>query len=152
MAKPDHLLDFQQGKAANAHRRMIRQRIGIREVSVQGRLKRRKNFLVNAQEQLFGASRGEHFVAEDRQSRMRDFVQAQGRFAHFAHTFAQSADVFRAIVSVQAESHLEFVDGFGRQAVIEDLVKAFEDVMIPFEAADAAFDRKARLHGLFEGT
>ena len=56
-----------------------------------------------------------------------------------------------AVMGVEAESHLEFVDGFGGDARGEDLVKAFEGEMIAFEAANAFFDGEAGLHGVLHG-
>jgi len=50
-----------------------------------------------------------------------------------------------------AKAYFEFVDGLGGNPRGEDLVQAFERVMVSFEAADTVFDSEARFHGLIHG-
>ena len=79
-------------------------------------------------------------------------LEAQRRLAHFADALAQRRDVFGAEMGVQAESHLEFVDRFGRDSRSEDLVQALEGIMVTLEPADAFLDGEARLGGLSHRT
>jgi hypothetical protein len=83
---------------------------------------------------------------------MGHLIKAQRWFAHFADALAQGGDMFGAIMGVQAESHLELVDGLGGDAIVEDEVKPFEDVMISLEATHTLFHGETGLHGLIEGT
>ena len=104
--------------------------------------------LVKAEDQFLGRRRAEDFVEEDLQVRVGHGLEAQRRLAHFADPLAQSGDVLGAEMGVEAEAHLEFVDGLGGDARGEDLVQAFEGVMVTLEPADAFFDREAGLRGL----
>src|SRR5262245_58194483 len=79
---------------------------------------------------------------------MRHRLQAEGRLAHFADTFAQGTDMLGTIMRVQTEAHFQFVDWFGSQAVVEDLVEAFERVVVALEPGDAILNREAVFHGL----
>jgi hypothetical protein len=58
--------------------------------------------------------------------------------------------VLGAKVSVKAESHLEFVKRFARDARGENLVQAFERVMVALVTADTFFDGQAGLHGVLQ--
>src|SRR5215468_2807489 len=78
---------------------------------------------------------------------MRRFLKAQRWFAHLADAPAQRAHMLGAVVGVQAETHLQFVDWLGGDAVVEDLVQALENIVIALEPADALLDRQAGLHG-----
>ena len=51
-------------------------------------------------------------------------------------------------MGVETESHLQFIDGLGRDAGGKDLEQPFEGIMIALQPADAFFDRQAGLHGV----
>jgi anaerobic selenocysteine-containing dehydrogenase len=76
---------------------------------------------------------------------------ARDYLAHFTNAFAESGGVFGAIMSVQAEGHLQFVDRLRCDAGGENLVQPFERKMIPLEAPHAFFDGEPGLHGVFHG-
>ena len=108
-------------------------------------LQRGNGLLVKPEEQFLRRRRAEDFVEEDLQVRIGHGFEAERRLAHFADALAQRGDVFGAEMRVEAEAHLEFVDGLGGDARGEDLVQAFEGVMVALEPADAFLDGEAGL-------
>jgi hypothetical protein len=107
--------------------------------------------LIKAEEQGFRGRRAQDFVEEDFEIRIGDILETQRRFAHFADAFAKFGDMFGAVVAMQTESGLQFIDGFGGDARNENVAEALEGVVIALEAGDAFFHGKAGLHGLFHG-
>src|SRR5205823_12224008 len=61
-AKLQHVLDFEQGEAADANRRVVGQQIGVGQVSFQGGLQRRQGLLVKAEDQFFGRRSAKDFI------------------------------------------------------------------------------------------
>jgi hypothetical protein len=53
-----------------------------------------------------------------------------------------------AKMSMKAESHLQFINRFGRDSRREDLMQTLEDIMAPLETPDAFFNRETRLDGV----
>ena len=147
-AKLQHVLQFQQGKAADADAGVIGQRIGVPQMLFEGRLQRGQGLLVEPEDQFVGGRRAQDFIEEDLQVRVGHGFEAQRRLAHFADALAQGGDMFGAEMGVEAEAHLELIDGFGGDARGEDLVQAFEGVVVTLEPADTFLDREAGLHGL----
>src|SRR6266404_229646 len=47
---------------------------------------------------------------------------------------------------VETESHLELINGFGRNSGSEDLVQTFEGVMVALKAADTGLDGQTGFH------
>ena len=127
---------------------MVRQRVGVPQVPFEGGFQRRNGLFVKAEEQLLRRRRAEDFVEEDLQVRVGHGLEAERWLAHFADPLAQRGGVFGAEMGVEAEAHLEFIDGFGGDARGEDLVQALEGVMVTLEPADAFFDGEAGLRGL----
>jgi hypothetical protein len=80
---------------------------------------------------------------------MWDFFEAEGWFAHFADTLAESSDVLGAKVCVEAEGVFQFEDRLGSDARDENLVQALEGVMVALEAGNTLLDGEAGLHGFF---
>ena len=119
-----------------------------RRCSFEGGLQRGHGLLVKTKDQFLGGRRAEDFVEEDLQVRVRHGLQAQRGLAHFADPLAQRGGVFGAEMRVEAEGHLEFIDGLGGDARGENLVQALERVMVALEPADAFLDREAGLRGL----
>src|SRR2546430_13997536 len=66
------------------------------------------------------------FRSENFEARVRDEFEAEGRFAHFAHSASQRGDVLGAKMGVQAEAHFQFVNRLSREARGENLVEPFE--------------------------
>ena len=124
---------------------MVGQRVGIPQVPFEGGVQRGDGLVVKSEDQLLGCGRGEDFIEEDLQVRVGNGLEAQRRFAHFADALAEHGGVFGAEMRVEAEGHLEFVDGLGGDARRENLVQAFERVMVTLEPADAFLDREAGL-------
>ena len=143
--------DFEEREAAQAHTGMVGEVIGLGEVLFQGGLEGGHGVFVQAEDERGGVGRGEDFIEENLQRGVRDNVEAEGRFTHFADAFAERGGVFGAKMGVEAEGHLEFVNGLGGEARDEDLVQAFEGVMEALEAGDAFLDGEAGLHGVGEG-
>ena len=131
---------------------MIHQRVGVSQVKFQRGFQRRNGLFVKAEDQFLGRRRAEDFVEEDFQVRVGHGLEAERGLAHFADPLAESRSVFGAEMGVEAEAHLELINGFGGDARSEDLVQAFERVMVTLEPADAFFDREAGLGGLVHGT
>ena len=127
---------------------MVRQRVGVPQVPFEGGFQRGHGLLVKAEEQLLRRRRAEDFVEEDLQVRVGHGFEAQRGLAHFADPLAQRGGVFGAEMRVEAEAHLEFVEGLGGDARGEDLVQPLAGVVVTLEPADAFFDREAGLRGL----
>ena len=104
-AVTEDVLQLHQGEAADAHAGRVGQGVGVGEVLLHTGHQRRNRLLIDACDQLLGGRRGEELVEENLQAGVGDCVQAQGRFAHFAHARAQGGGVLGAEVAMQAESH-----------------------------------------------
>ena len=100
------------------------------------------------EDQFLGRRRAEDFVEEDLQVRIGHGLETERWLAHFADPLAQRGGVLGAEMRMQAEAHLEFLDGLGGDARGEDLVQALERVMVTLEPADAFLDGEAGLRGL----
>ena len=110
-----------------------------------------EGFFVEAEEEFRRGRRGEVFIEEKFEGRMGNFFEAEGWFAHFADAAAEGGDMFGAVMSMETEGALEFVNRLGSEAGGEDLGETLEDVVIALEAGDALLDGKPGLHGLLEG-
>ena len=106
-----NVFQFQQREAAEADRRLVHERIGVRKVAFERRFNGWEGFLIKTQHQFLGRRRAKDFVEENLQAGVRHRFQAQRRFAHFADALAQGSGVFGAEVRMMAEGHLEFVIG-----------------------------------------
>ena len=149
--KTEEVVYFQQSKSADAYRRLIGQGIGVCDMSFQGDLKSGQRLFVQAENQLLGCWRRKDLVKENLQIDIRDHFQAKRRFAHFANPLAQGRPVFGAEVGVQAESHFQFVNRFGRDARDEDLVEPFEGIVITLEPANTFLDGQTGCDRLIHG-
>ena len=105
---------------------------------------------VNAVGQFRGARRSKDFVEEDLQRRIGHGLQSQRRLTHFTHTLAERGGVLGAVVRVQREGHLEFVNRLRGQPCEEDFVQALEGAMIPLQPPHAFIDGKAGPLGVGE--
>ena len=143
--------EFEQGEAAESHAGVIGEVVGVGEVLVEGGFERGQGFFVEAEKQLGRGGRGEDFVEEERETGVGDGVEAEGWFAHFADAFAKRGGVLGAEMGVEAEGHFEFVNRLGGEAGGEDVVEAFEGVVMALEAGDALLDGEAGFHGVGEG-
>ena len=146
-AESDHVPQFEQGKAADAHGGMIRQMVCIGQMPVQGFPQGRECPAIEADEQLLGVRRGEDLIKEHLQGGIGHGVEAEGRLAHFPDTFAQGCGVLRAQMGMEAEPHLEFVERFGGEACRENLVQPLEGVVKPLQTGDAILHGQAGFHG-----
>ncbi len=72
-------------------------------------------------------------------------VEAEGRFPHLPHARPERCGVFRAVMGVEAEGHLELVHRFADQTVDEDLVQPAEAPVQALEPVHAGFHRKPRV-------
>ena len=151
-AEPQHVVQFQQGEAAEADGGMIGQRVGVPQMPFEGGFQRGNGLFVKPEEQFLSRRRAEDFVEEDLQVRVGHGLEAQRRLAHFADPLAERGGVFGAEMRVEAEAHLEFIERLGGDARGEDLVQALEGVMVTLEPADAFLDREAGLRGLVHRT
>jgi hypothetical protein len=95
--------------------------------------------------------RGQDLVEEQPQLIVRDLVEAERRMAHFGDALAEGGDVLGAEMGVEAERHLDFVDGLGGEPGVERGPQPVEGVVIALEAFDAVVDRKAGFRGLGQG-
>ena len=147
-AELQHVAQFQQGKAAEADGGMVGQWIGVPQVPFEGGLQRGHGLFVKAKNQFLGRRGAEDFIEEDLQVRVRHSLEAERRLAHFADPLAERGGVFGAEMRVEAEAHLEFIEGLGGDARGENLVESLERVMVTLEPADTFFDRETGLRGL----
>ncbi len=139
----NQVVDFEEREAAEAHAGLIDQLVGVREMAFERGFQSGQGNFVKAEQKFLSRGRGENFIKEYFQGGMRNSFQTQRRLAHFTHATAQHRGVFGAKMRVQAESHLEIVNRLSRDARGEDLVQAFESVMIALQARDALLDRQS---------
>jgi hypothetical protein len=151
-AKLQHVAQFQQREAAESDCGMVGQRVGVPQVPFESGVQGGNGLFVKAKDQFLGRGGAEDFVEEDLQVRVRNGLEAQRRLAHFADPLAERGGVFGAEMRVEAKTHLEFVERLGGDARGEDLVQAFERVMVTLEPADAFFNRETGLRGLVQRT
>src|SRR5271169_5287797 len=76
---------------------------------------------------------------------MRDFLQAERRFAHLAHARPQGLVVLGAEIRMVRKAALEFVNRLGGDAGGEDFVQALEGIVEALEARNALLDGKIRM-------
>jgi len=125
--------------------------IGIAYVIFEGGFNSRERFFVQAEDKFFCGGSGEDLVKEYFEIGIGNRFKAERWLAHFTDALANGGGVFGAEVGVEAEGHFEFVKGFAGDARRENLVQAFESVMVAFVTADAFFYGEARLHGILDG-
>src|SRR5882672_4417298 len=114
--------------------------IGVAQMIFEGGFEGGQSFLVKAQDEFFSGGSGEDFVKEDFEIRIGNSFQAKGWLAHFTDALANDSCVLRTQVGMKAEGHFEFVKRFAGDTRGENLVKAFETIMVALVAADAFFD------------
>ena len=98
-----------------------------------------------------GGSR-QNFVVEQLESRMGNGFEAKRRLAQFRDALPQRRGMLGAIVGVQAEGRLEFVDRLCRDASREDFMQSDQRIVMPFDPMDAFFNTQFSTLSLFEGT
>ena len=136
----DHFLHFKTREPADPDGRMIGERVGVADVAFQRGLQGWKRLGVEAEEKGFSRRNRFDFVEEEFQPGMGSGFEAERRFPHLPYPPADLGDVFRAEMGVEAEGHLQLIDGFGRQTRDEDLVDAPEGRVVAFEPQDTVFD------------
>ena len=82
---------------------------------------------------------------------IRDAIEAKRGLAHFSNANAQRCNVLGAQVRMMTERHFKLIDRFGREAVIEDLMKALERVMKSLQARDAFIHRETGFRRFLDG-
>ena len=75
---------------------------------------------------------------------MGNLVETEGRVSHLGHPVAQERDVLGGQVGVVAETHLELVERFGRQARQEDLPHPLGHVVKTLEAIHTGLHSEPR--------
>ena len=128
---------------------MVGQGVGVGDMPVQRGSQCRQRLFVNAEHQFLRGGRGANFIQENFEARIRDELEAERRFAHFANPAPQRGDVLGAEMSVQTETHFQLVDRLGCYTRSENLVQPFESVVVTLEPSHAFFHGQARLHRLF---
>ena len=128
----------------------IGQDMGLADVVAEGVPQGGPRLFIETEKALRSGRGREDLVKQDGQRGMRDPFQSQGRFAHFADALAEVGVVLGGKVAVEAEGHLEFIDGLLGDVCDADLVEAPERVVEALDPADALRHGEARLHGLLE--
>ena len=120
---------------------MVYQRIGVGEVPFKCALQRGNGLLINAQQQFRGGWSRQDFVEEKFEACVRHDFETERWLAHFAHAFAQRGDMLRAIVSVQAEGHFQFINRDCSNSADKYFVQPAQTPMQPFDAGNDLFHR-----------
>src|SRR5947207_2783956 len=66
----NHIFDFQQGKAAETHGRLIGQRVALPPMLFEGPFESGKRFLINTEQEFFSRRRGQDFVEKNLEVRI----------------------------------------------------------------------------------
>jgi len=104
--------------------------LASRQVPFQGGLERRHGLFVKAEYEFLVVGAPRISSKKYGQVCIRHGLEAERGSRIFADPLAECGSVFGAEMSVEAEAHLKFIDGFGGDARSEDLVQAFERVMV----------------------
>jgi len=96
--------------------------------------------LIEAQQEGFGGGRAEDFVQQGIEQGVGGNLKAVGRLAHLLHALGELGHVLGAIVRVEAEGHLQLIDGHGGDARDQRDVQAFERPVDALDAVDRLGD------------
>src|SRR5437588_1985504 len=102
-SKIDRFGNFNQSKTTQANAWVIGKFVCVLDVLLEGLLDSGQGFFVNAEKKLFSGRSRENFVEENSQAVIWNRFEAEWRLAHFTDAFAESRDVFGAIVRVQTK-------------------------------------------------
>ena len=113
---------------------------------LEGRIDGGEGLFIEPDQEFLGGRRTEDLVEELFKGRVRHEFQSQWGFSHLADAFSQCLHMLGTKVSVISEARFQFIDGFGGDAGVEDLVEPLERIMISLQSGDALFHSQAGTH------
>ena len=139
----EHLVDLDQGEAADPVRGMVDKAVRPVAVARERVAERRHRVLVDAHKERRRVRRRQDLVKEHVEGRVRGVVEAERRLPHLPHALPPRGGVLRAVVGVEAEAHLELVGRLRREALDQDLVEPPQGPVVALEPLHALVDRES---------
>jgi hypothetical protein len=142
-APSNRVVDVTERDAQDAARRLIDERIGVRQVFAIGSSERRIRDLVYAGQQLYRARRATELVEKHVEACVGRNVETRYWISHLGDSSAERVDVLGALPLMERQGAFHFPNRFGRELSDERCHEATLDPVESEQPSNVVLDRIA---------